>query len=305
MEGTMTSRRTLLTGMLLACARAVLGATLLVPGDYAEVADAVRAAQFGDVVRVSPKPSGEPYAVVLAKHKVYVVVEPDVGTRPVVAGFIVLKSSSFVVRGFDLAGGVFVKNGKNVIFDDLTIPAAADSRIIFYGGSDNAIRDSRVDSAKTAIQFLRSTKPLVRGNRVVGMARTGILITKCTGVVADDNVVTVGGRRAIHLEDSPTALLRDNTVTAAGNGIEVLRSPSAILDSNVANRNGRDGIVVASSHDPQIVDNSLIDNVRFGLLVVLSPPIDRASDVLGPSGNVAAGNSEGVVVIRVRLPARR
>lgn len=130
---------------------------------------------------------------------------------------------------------------------------------------------------------------VVRNTVILGYPETGILLERADNVTLEENLVT-GNTAGIDISESDGLLVEANQVTDNVQGLGVSEAEGATIVANTATGNDRDGIEVARSPDAVIRGNNASDNRFQGLVVVGGSP---GSVVLE---NEATGNTDGISV---------
>ncbi len=264
-------------------------AIINVPGDFAEVRDAVDAAAPGDTVQVESGVYTERVRIRRLDGLILEGVDTG-GGRPILRpgsgddAVRVRDSSNVTITGFRMEGGErgvrIDKDTSNVSVVDNEMDGTQDG-VRIKGGSGHIILNNTISNTVRGrgVRVDKASGVQVDGNVITGSAREGVRATKANGIAITNNSISASGRAGIRVKKSNNAVIGDN-----------------LLGGNVASSNGRSGIRIEKCSSVTIVNNAADDNSKYGFRVQKSSPISSVADLLG-AGNTATCN--GIADFRV------
>jgi nitrous oxidase accessory protein NosD len=263
-------------------------ATLLVPGGFPTIQEAVDAAQSGDVIKVA-KGTYAPFAVV---GKTDLTIK---GKRKT------------IVDGANVAAVVVqVQDAERVTLDRLTIRFAADRGIDIDTSQAITVRRCTVSDAYDALRAHGSGLVVIQKNRFLTIENDAVDFSDddLAGPAHDSQVrknrFTDIGHEAIEIEGPNNLVEKNRIATTAGSGISLEDSSvDAVVRKNRITGSGDDGMVLTGTG--HLIEKNTIDGAGDeGIAVEASGSTLRANRVkraadngieVGATAVVATGNT--------------
>ncbi|MGE0788083.1 MAG: right-handed parallel beta-helix repeat-containing protein [Sandaracinaceae bacterium] len=164
-------------------------------------------------------------------------------------------NGSAAMPDFDNRAGVIVNNGasrlviaESAIHDNRNSMASESVSGIHTNDGNGTIRDVVLDECvvfanQGAGLLLRGAEATLVGNRVYQNVGSNVVADGVDALDAHDNVVCDAGSRGIHLIDTPSAMLANNTIVGSNDaGIMVTSSARAVIRATMLVDNGGPGI---------------------------------------------------------------
>jgi parallel beta-helix repeat protein len=292
-----------------------------VPATYTTIQSAIAAAAPGDVVRVSPKPGGAPYAENVLVDKANVRLEGV--NNPTLDG----ATLSFEVPAFP--GTAFGNPGITVVAPGVTItgftirnydyprdnglltPAAG---ILVDQQATCEIKNNTLQANGTGLQIdglfnfeILQTHKIIN-NTVTGSHGVGLWLRGIDGdVTIDGNTVSLNGAAGMSLDTTNGARVRNNevldnghatfdidgvaaggiVVTSAGTGTGNPDAPASRYRNNFVRGNAGAGVYLLSSDKQVVLDNTVVNN-GFGV------GIESSFDVRVEGNCVRCNTNDGI-----------
>ncbi len=172
----------------------------------------------------------------------------------------------------NMAGGVWIWGGRNLIIKNNIIVNSSDEGIVFLGGAfnnNNQIFNNVIKGSGTqGIYTDDSNRLIIWNNTIIDSIDCGIQIEKSTygnNNTISNNSIIGSGINGIYTLDSSDNIISNNSIINSGsNGIYIQEGANNIISNNNASDNNLDGLVLFYTSYNNISNNIFFNNTKSG-----------------------------------------
>lgn len=183
-----------------------------------------------------------------------------VAVTPDMAGITLDGQGTATIQAPDDSRNAVDIRGRGITLTGFTIAGGFNGVSVRQGGRALVAGNTIRDSARDGLIVLENASASVTNNVIRDNPRFGILVTESSSIRL--------GILNLSVEERPVGGVGPNTIENNGSdGVQVIRSSSAVLVQNRIAGNGRHGVVVVQHAHALVAGNTIDANAQDGILV--------------------------------------